>query len=328
MNRPEPSKSKSLAGPRSPSRLGPRDRRPAELSADISGRTHRAATLVANLPDGRQLSWLELGNPTGPAAFVFHGTPGSRLQLSFNDRAIGAAGVRFIAPDRPGYGHSTYQPGRRLTDWPSDVRVLADHLQIERFSVIGISGGGPHAAACARLLGDRVDALGIVSGVGPISEINSEGGAGRVADVISNLARRSHYWIVPPLALTSAMARLWPEAALRISSRQMPAVDLAVLARPEVTAAFVEERRCSSSTRAFAFAQDIALFVQDWGFRLEDIKVPAQIWHGTHDHNVPFAHGQYLAERIRGSTLHRCEGEGHLLAVDRTTEILRSVCAF
>ena len=125
-------------------------------------------TVVMELLDGRELSWLEVGDPGGPAVFVFHGTPGSRLQVSLDEEPINAAKVRFVAVDRPGYGHSTFQQGRRLTDWPLDVSSLADHLNIDKFSVIGISGGGPHAAVCARLLPDRVMGAGVVEWSGPI----------------------------------------------------------------------------------------------------------------------------------------------------------------
>src|SRR5271165_3614512 len=100
-------------------------------------------TVVMELPDGRELAWLEVGDPGDPAVFVFHGTPGSRIQVSFDVEPISAAKVRFVAVDRPGYGHSTFQPARRLADWSSDVSSLADHLNVDTFSVVGISGGGP-----------------------------------------------------------------------------------------------------------------------------------------------------------------------------------------
>src|ERR1035441_6500144 len=109
---------------------------------------------VTVLGDGRDIGWLELGEPDGAPVFAFHGTPGSRLQLTIDETAIGDAGVRLVCPDRPGYGLSTFQPGRRLVDWPGDVAHLADHLGIGRFAVMGISGGGPHAAACAAMLGE------------------------------------------------------------------------------------------------------------------------------------------------------------------------------
>lgn len=76
-----------------------------------------------DLQDGRELAWLELGDPEDPVVFVFHGTPGSRLQVSFDVGPINAAGVRFIAVDRPGFGHSTFQRVRRLTDWAAESPV-------------------------------------------------------------------------------------------------------------------------------------------------------------------------------------------------------------
>ena len=102
-----------------------------------------ADTRVMNLPDGRELAWMETGEPRGYPVFMFHGTPGSRLSLSFDARAIEASGVRLIAPDRPGYGHSSFHRGRTLADWASDVSTLADHLKIAKFAVSGFSGGGP-----------------------------------------------------------------------------------------------------------------------------------------------------------------------------------------
>src|SRR5947207_10398797 len=90
------------------------------------------ASCVTVLPEGRVLGWLELGDPVGMQVFAFHGTPGSRLQLAIDDVPIRTTGLRLICPDRPGYGLSTFQPGRRLVDWPADVVSLADHLGIER----------------------------------------------------------------------------------------------------------------------------------------------------------------------------------------------------
>ena len=284
-------------------------------------------TVVMVLPDDRELAWLELGDPKGPPVFVFHGTPGSRLQVSFDQEPIIAAGVRFIAVDRPGYGHSTFQRGRRLADWPSDVACLADHLKVDRFSVVGISGGGPHAVVSARFLTDRVVGVGIVSGVGPLADLEAEEGMMGFNRAVTRLARTSPYLVYPPLALGAFVFRKWPEVALRAASGQLPAADIEVFSRPEVKAAFIEDYRRASSTSALAAAQDFALFAREWGFCLEDITAPVDIWHGDKDRNVPISHGRIQAERIPGARFHECPGLGHMLAVDRMEEILRSVTA-
>jgi pimeloyl-ACP methyl ester carboxylesterase len=283
-------------------------------------------TRVMDLPDRRELAWLELGKPKGPSVFVFHGTPGSRLQVSFDEKTIASSGVRFIAIDRPGYGHSTYQRGRRLVDWASDVACLADHLKISQFAVAGVSGGGPHAAVCARFLSDRVTGAAIVSGVGPFADSGLEGGDMiGINRTITRLAAASPSMLVPLFAAQEFIMRHWPEPALRAALRQFPDADAAVLRRDDVHAAFLEDARRTAPTAARAAAQDFAIFASDWGFRLEEITVPVHVWHGDADRNVPFSHGRYQAATIPGAVLHECPGEGHLLVVDHLAEILRTV---
>ena len=115
-------------------------------------------TEVLQLADGRRLAWSEFGAPSGRVLIHCHGTPSSRLEgLVLHHAALG--GVRVLVPDRPGFGRSDPQPGRSLTDWARDVAALADQLGIQRFAVSGISGGGPHALACAAQLGDRVSVV-------------------------------------------------------------------------------------------------------------------------------------------------------------------------
>ncbi len=284
-------------------------------------------TRIMDLPDGRELAWLELGDAGDPAVFVLHGSPGSRLQVSFDEGAVTAAGVSLIAVDRPGYGHSSYQRDRRLTDVASDIACLADHLHLRRFSVVGISGGGPHAAACACVLPDRVRAVGIVSGMGPLADPGSEDEMMLLNRVTVRLARRSGWFVLPLFALNAQMFRRWPEQSIRATSGHAPQPDIEIMQRPEVHAAYLDSYRRASSTSALAAAQDFSLFTRDWGFRIEDIRVPVHLWHGEADRNVPIGHGRLLAARIPGARLHSFPGEGHLLALGRLEEILRTVSA-
>lgn len=284
----------------------------------------RTDSHITELPDGRELAWLEVGDPDGAPVLAFHGTPGSRFGVAFDEAAVTESEVRLIAPDRPGYGLSTFQPGRRLPHWAEDVRRLADHLGLDRFAVIGHSGGGPHAAACAALLHDRLTAAALVSGVAPLGAAGSEEGMMPFNQMSVRLGRRSPVLLRPVFRLT-ALARHWPERALDAMLRQLPAPDQAVLSRPEVRAAMERDVRHWGPSTGRAAAQDFELFIAEWGFALEDISVPVHVWQGTADVNVPAAHGRRLAERIPGATLHECGDEGHFLVADHFGEILRAV---
>ena len=280
---------------------------------------------VAVLPDGRNLGWLELGPLDGEPVFAFHGTTGSRWNFTVDDGPIVAAGVRLIALDRPGYGLSSFHRGRRLESWSDDVAFLADHLGLTQFSVMGWSGGGPHAAVCARFLPARVRAAAIVSGVAPLADPGSEEGMMPINRRITTLARRAPLALWPLLGVASALGKRWPERALQGFIKQLPAPDAAVLERADVRDAFLRDFRHASPTTGRAGAQDFRLFARDWGFKLEDIAVPVDIWQGDADRNVPPAHGRRQADCIPGAVLHEIPGEGHVLLFDHMPDILGEI---
>ncbi len=245
--------------------------------------------------------------------------------MAVNDTPLRDAGIRLICPDRPGYGLSTFQPRRRLIDWPRDVFELADHLGIDRFAVMGVSGGGPHAAVCAALAGERVTSAAIVSGVGPLADPKAVEGMMRLNQILAALARRRSPLVHVAVAVQVAIARRWPNRAVEFLAKQLPAPDVAVLSRPEVRAVFERDAARSSRTTARAAAQDFELFATDWGFDLTATKIPVHIWQGDADRNVPPQHARILHDAIPGSILHELPGEGHLMAFDRLQEIANTL---
>lgn len=280
------------------------------------------------LPDGRELAWLELGDPSGRPVVGFHGTPGSRLQLVVDDEPVRAAGVRLVSVDRPGYGHSSYQPRRTLAGWADDVGQLIDHLGIDRCGVVGISGGGPHALVCAARMPDRVAVTAVLSGVGALLAAGSEEGMMPANVLISRVGRRT---TKPLEVLFAAMAKAqkrWPDRALAVMAKQMPPADAAILARPDVRRVFLADLRAASATSAKAAAQDFQIFARDWGFRLEEISVPVHFWQGDADRNVPVAHARQMASAVPDATLHEVVGGGHLVSLDLTAEIFSTLAGY
>jgi pimeloyl-ACP methyl ester carboxylesterase len=230
-----------------------------------------------------------------------------------------------IALDRPGYGHSSFHPGRTLADWASDVSALADRLKVDSFAVMGVSGGGPHALACARMLPERVSAAAVVSGVGPMGDPEFDVGMVGFNRGLAFLARQSPLALRPMFWFQEWAVRRWPESALKAAEKRFPAPDVALLEREDVRAVFFDDAHHSSATAAQAAAQDFVLFARDWGFRLGDVGVPVHLWHGDADRNVPIGHGRFMAEKIPGAVLHECPGEGHLLYVNHLAEVLQTI---
>ncbi len=286
-------------------------------------------TRIIDLRGGRELAFSEVGDGGGVPVLAFHGSPGSRRQvlLPMADEVARECGVRLIAPDRPGYGHSTFQPGRKLVDWPSDVTALADHLGIARFAVAGVSGGGPHALVCAALLAERVTRAAVVSGIGPVATPGDTEEMMRMNQLLLSLAKRSETMVLPLTAVMAQVARRRPERAIRAMKKQLPPSDVAVLERPEILEAFIDDARNASATCGRAAAQDMALFARPWGFQLSQIVVPVDFWQGDADRNVAPVHARRQADQVKDSNLHELSGEGHLLVVDHFAEILRAVAA-
>jgi pimeloyl-ACP methyl ester carboxylesterase len=235
------------------------------------------------------------------------------------DEAARLQDVRLIAVDRPGYGSSDFKKDRRITDWPDDVAELADALKIERFSVVGLSGGGPHAQACAAAMPERVTSAVIVSGAGsPEAAVD---GRGRVARIFI----KAMLAMTPLLAWFAAMwAAFW---APRVRQWMMPrSIDRVVMKRRDVREAFAEEVREALRPGGRAMAQDLVLFSRPWGFTPSAVGVvPVRLWHGDADRVVPVAIGRYFAREIPGCSATYVAGGGHMMIIDHTIEIMAAV---
>jgi pimeloyl-ACP methyl ester carboxylesterase len=118
--------------------------------------------------DGRRLAVHVSGDQDGKPVFYLHGTPGSRIGPRPTDETLQELGVRLISFDRPGYGLSDRLESRRVVDVAADVDAIASAFELERFAVLGRSGGGPHALACAARLGSRVTCAAALVSLAPM----------------------------------------------------------------------------------------------------------------------------------------------------------------
>ncbi|GGL70374.1 alpha/beta fold hydrolase [Halocalculus aciditolerans] len=272
--------------------------------------TERGVSTVT-VEEGRSVAYAEYGDPDGPVVFFCHGTPGSRLAGELVDEDARAAGVRVVAPDRPGVGASdAASRSRRIADWATDVAALADHVGADTYRVLGVSGGGPFALACAARTPSRVEEAAVVSGLGPPGAPGDDHTLGdRVlfaAGRISPLAARLPAW-----ALARGLAAVEDVESL-VSDPPEP--DQRLLAG-EVGAAVLADAQEAFADGSAGVARDYALLASDWGFSLDAITVPVAVYHGVEDGNVPYAHGEYVADRVPEATLTTYEEKGHVAGI-------------
>lgn len=281
------------------------------------------------LPDGRQLCFDELGKHDGFPVVYCHGFPASRIEASFFADTALAAGIRLIVPDRPGFGASDFQANRSILDWPGDIRALVEHLDIDDFSVLGVSGGAPYALACARDLNDRVQRLGLVCGLGPLHPAGASRGMGIPARCFIFLARKFPA-IARPLYshLVGPVLGQFPELAMVILNAAAPACDKEVLRDTKRREVYLNSCRGAFQQGGQGPAHDLMLYTQPWGFAAENIKTPTFLWHGEADRTVPVAMGRAYAGSIPGCQAEFLSGEGHFSlpfhAMDRILTTLRT----
>lgn len=277
---------------------------------------------VLRLGDGRALAYLERGNPEGTAILEFHGLPNPRHADTVSEAFLWDRRIRRIAVDRPGVGFSDPQPGRTLLDWPGDVAEVADALGIDRFAVLGVSGGAPHAMACAFALPDRVAAVTLVSGMGPPDRPGAFAGMNRAAARVLILAG-SMPWLARLLVgFVVAVDRFWPGTVLRGLLKAAPERDRKVASRPEVRESLLESYALAFRQGTAGQVRDWATLASPWGFRLDEVNVPVSLFHGEVDDRVPLHHAEHLARVIPDAHLTTYPDEGHMIMFDRAEEIL------
>lgn len=258
-----------------------------------------------------------------------HGWPGSRLEAALADHPARAAGLRVIAPDRPGYGASTHWPERTLSDWPRDAAVLADHLGIDRFAVVGISGGAPYALACAAALRERVTRVCLVSAMGPVQDRADRARFDRVRRLSLYLAGRSSPLMRGVLrkAVGPLLAR-HTDGFVGLLAKTCHASDRATLARDDVRAGLAASFREALRSGADGVARDLEIYASPWGFALNEITVPVFLWHGEADQIIPAWLARQLASRLPHVTPRFEPDEGHYsLPVERLETILRELAS-
>jgi len=285
--------------------------------------------LSLELRDGRVLAYQCYGHPGGHPLYFFHGFPGSRIQAALLHREALAANVCLVATDRPGFGRSSPAPRRTIIGWADDVAQLADHLKHHRFSVLGVSCGGPYALACAFRLPERLDYVGLLAGIGPMNVPALGKGQLPILKAMFSLARLAPTLISPLLLLDYALFRSNPDRAVRMLASMLTKPDQELIASNAQIAAEFGASLAESYHQGIGGAMREAYLIgSGFDFALEEIRTPVHIYQSGSDRHVPPAMGQYMAEKIPNCRIEHFPDEGHLsIVVNKFQDCLRDLSA-
>jgi pimeloyl-ACP methyl ester carboxylesterase len=280
--------------------------------------------------DGRSLDVYVSGPEDGDVLLVHDGTPGAGIIAPTLVATAGSRHLRVVSFSRPGYGASTRRPGRSVADVAEDATAVLDHVGASRCYTIGFSGGGPHTLACAALLPDRVRAATVVASVAPPDAAG--------LDFLAGMGRENVEEFGAAAAGTDALQRFlgaWLTSLGMVTGEEVadalgdlvPPVDRAAL-NGEYADSLAADIRQALRNGFWGWHDDDLAFTRQWGFDLDQVRVPLTLWQGAEDRMVPFAHGQWLADHVPGIRANLLPDHGHLsLAVASDAVILDDLIA-
>lgn len=271
------------------------------------------------LQDGRNIGTIEYGDKEGIPVLFFHGTPGSRLLFLEDDEISKSLGIRLISMDRPGFGASDPKPNRSLLDWADDVKEVENYLQIEKFSIIGVSGGGAFAAACAYKLPDRLHSVSLIASATPFQNGKAPKSMMKANKVAFFLSRKAPWLLKASYRATKKLLNEKPEKFMeqnKKGNKHLCEWDRQFLQTEEQLQGLTMHMREAFRVSVDECVNEPALLTKPWGFSFQDIRIPVDIWHGEADTMAPVDEIKKLAPAITKARTHFIPGAGHFLSDD------------
>lgn len=273
------------------------------------------------LKDKRKLGFAEYGKSDGFPIIYCHGSQSSRLEMHYDISFAFKNNLRIITIDRPGHGISDFNPNGTILAFAKDVKQLIDFLEIDIFSVIGMSAGAPFVLGIAYLFPRNVYKISIISGFAPYTKENKKH-LSKEVKLMLNFAKSFPFLLRLLLKIQEKQIAHNPKKALHSFLKIMSKPDLEILKNPSVMkiieTMYKEAYRNGSKGVAYEISN---ILVKDWGFKLNEILVPIEFWCGEKDNNVPFKWSELMTVKINQATMKKYLNEGHLLLFNHAEEI-------
>ncbi len=284
-------------------------------------------THFLELSDGRSLCYCEFGDHNGTPIIYCHGFPSSRLEARLAAEAAQKLNIRLIAADRPGLGQSSPQPDRHFKDFPDDIVALADHLNIERFSLVAVSGGGPYAMACAEQYPRRVDKLVLICALGSYEPDGSTKGMRYILSSIILFVQYlpgAGHWFVRHI-VCPILGR-FPKLILLMYVNRLTRRERTAFQDKVFYDNFLAAMRESFNQGPAGPARELKLITSAWDINPANIKAETWLWHGEADSVVPSSHSHRHAKLIPNCHARFLPEEGHFSLIYNYMEtILRKL---
>jgi pimeloyl-ACP methyl ester carboxylesterase len=270
--------------------------------------------------DGRLLRAQVAGPEDGALVLFHHGTPGPREIYAGQLRECAARGLRHVCYSRPGYHGSARHAGRTIADCAADTAAVADALGAERFHNVGYSGGGPHALACAALLGERVLSTTTFGAVGPPYGEGLDWMAGAGEENLEEFAAMEAGDVALEVFLREShaeMARIETgEDVVGALGDLLADADRACL-RGELLDFEVANWAEIGRDDVWGWLDDDKATCERWGFEFSQVSGKVVIWHGADDRMVPLVNAEWLAGQLPAAELRLEPGEGHISVLEK-----------
>jgi pimeloyl-ACP methyl ester carboxylesterase len=276
------------------------------------------------LQGGRKLEVQEYGDPAGHPAFFFHGLIGSHHQASYVADQARRHGLRIIAPNRPGVGRSEFVRRSSPLDAVADVEAITAALQLDEFSVIGISGGAPYALASLARLGRRVRTATVISGMGPMRLAGALRGMDSRRRLFLEAGSRSPHLARRAFRTAADRFRADPDRFLDALIATWSLPDRQLFRRREVFDLFLRDLHqvFTDGIGPVGLAQELMIY-RNYGFSPGDLPAYARVtlWHGTADTIVPPSMTWRMLNALPNAEAHFVPG-GHFVAVEIAGQIV------
>jgi pimeloyl-ACP methyl ester carboxylesterase len=240
--------------------------------------------------------------------------------------AADSLGVTLLVPDRPGFGNSTAAPGRSIVDVAQDLLALPRSLGVERFGIVGQSGGTPYALALAAAAGDSVTGLSFVGAIVPLNEPDALRDVRGPMRTMFTLARRAPWLLRPLIGAVGRRTRRNPDAAARAYAKDLPEADRAVLKDPAMWAIHAVTSAEAVSSPA-AFAREARLLAEPWEVDPSSVDAPAALWVGEQDPTHPPVMSRRMSQRLGDAPVTVVPGAATFGMVSVFPDVLRHAAA-